>query len=485
MQSPWGRAVGASLLGLMLLRSAAEEGSRAGEPGDGTDAVLLEESLELEIVSDREAHVRYLNRTQVLTPRGVERYGVASIGYNPSVTLQNLRASVVSPAGTRVEVKKNQISDASSFASFELYSDSKQRDIHFPGVAPGSVLEYRYEEKVSNLFFLPREFLLQEEIPARSKTLTVTAPTSIPLQTKVILGAPVHTEEPRGGSVVQSWRVQDVPAFRRESDMPPDEDALPKISISPKRMVWGDVTIDAGDWNGVARWYWQLARGRMDPTDQVSASARQLVAGAQDPDEKARRLYEFLQEKITYVAIELGIGGWQPHENGQVLLHRYGDCKDKATLLIAMLRSIGLDGFPVLIRTRDAGLLRRDFVSPAFNHAIVALPRPDGYLFLDPTSESTPFGDLPWTDQGVPVLVVKADGRGDLVETPLFPPERNRRHRLVTARIIPSGDLEGTYVIDSWGQRRASIADHLGEGRSTEAEADLLAGLMADRKSVV
>src|SRR3989442_15156740 len=118
MQSPWGRAVGASLLGLMLLRSAAEEGSRAGEPGDGTDAVLLEESLELEIVSDREAHVRYLNRTQVLTPRGVERYGVASIGYNPSVTLQNLRASVVSPAGARVEAKKKQISYAPPFASF-------------------------------------------------------------------------------------------------------------------------------------------------------------------------------------------------------------------------------------------------------------------------------------------------------------------------------------------------------------------------------
>jgi transglutaminase-like putative cysteine protease len=286
--------------------------------------------------------------------------------------------------------------------------------------------------------------------------------------------SPEYTRDEQDGRVTHRWSVRDVAAYKEEPYMPPVPDVVPSLTIFLKELLWDTHRIDASTWDGIARWYWDLARDRMMPDEAVERSARELTAGAKEPDEKIRRIYEFAQGKIEYVAIELGIGGYQPHASGHVLAHRYGDCKDKATLMIAMLRSIGLTGYPVLILTRDEGDVDRDYPSDNFNHVIVAVPQPDGYLFMDPTSTTTPYGDLPWRDQGANVLVVKEDGRGDLVQTPLLPPERNRRHRLVVASIDPEGKLTGTYVIDAWGQRRSALSEFL-EAKPSEIADDLAA----------
>ncbi|HEU4401609.1 MAG TPA: DUF3857 domain-containing protein [Candidatus Polarisedimenticolia bacterium] len=443
----------------------------------GQDAVLLEENQEIEIVSPTLARVRHLERTKILTPRGAEEYGTASIFYNPSSTIRDLRAAVISPEGKRSEVKKQQIFEGAAFAGFELYSDSKHRSIDFPGAVPGATLEYSYEQEFHNLFYLPCVFLLQEEIPARLKTLTVRLPSSMSLRF-LVRGSPEYDHQETGDVVVHRWRVRDVPALRLEHDMPPSSDILPLVEIFLKEIVWDQHRIDATTWNGIARWEWDLSREKVVPTDEVAQKARDLSAGLTDPMAITRRLYEFVQKEINYVAIELGIGGYEPHQNGAVFKNRYGDCKDKATLLIAMLKAVGLRGFPVSIRTRDEGVKDRDYPTPASNHAIVAVPAEGGYLFMDPTSETTPFGDLPWVDQGANVLVVKDDGTGDLVETPTTPAEKNRIRWSVTASIGPTGDLEGSYLIDAFGQNRSEFAGFVASTKPTERE-DTLAHFMA------
>lgn len=460
---------------LCLLCAAA----RPALPGDieaGEDAVVLEDSIEIDIASETEARVRHLNRTRILTQRGADEYGQATIPLNPWITVRDVRASVTSPQGKVVPVKKQNMWEGSYFASFELFADRKHRTIDFPAAAPGTVLEYEYETQVRNLYFLPLTFGLQEEIPVRSRTITLRLPTSMGMRHLVRGTAPEYTHEEKDGRVTHRWQIHDVAAYKEERDMPPASDVVPSLSIFLKEILWDTHRIDASTWDGIARWYWDLARDRMLPDEAVSQAAREITQGVTEPDDKIRRIYEFAQGKIEYVAIALGIGGYQPHASGHVLANRYGDCKDKATLMIAMLRSIGLTGYPVLILTRDEGAVDRDYPSDDFNHVIVAVPRADGYLFMDPTSTTTPIGDLPWADQGANVLVVKDDGRGDLVQTPLLPPERNRRHRLVAAAIDSEGKLTGTYVIDAWGQRRSSLAGFL-ESKPSE-RADALAAMM-------
>jgi len=452
---------------------------RAADLEEGKDAVLLEERLDIEIVSETLARVRYSNRTKVLTAKGVDENDVASIFYYPSVTIREFHAAVISPQGKRSEVKKQWFFDGAAFASYELYADTKHRSVSFPGVVPGSTIEYEYVKEIHNLFYLQSytRFDLQEKIPVRLKVLSVRAPSSLQLRFAA-QGSPEYSKEEEDGMITSRWQVRDVPALENEVAMPPDEDVIPHVQIYMSAFNYEDRRIDANDWNGIARWSRDLSRDREVPGNEVTSKARELTAGLTDPLAKARRIYEFVQKNISYVAIELGIGGWQPHHNGDVFRNRYGDCKDKATLLIAMLKAVGVDANPVLILTRDEGLTNRDYPSSNFNHAIAALPQGDGYLFMDPTSENAPFGDLPWSDQGANVLVVKADGSGDLTQTPLFPPERNRIQWLVTATLGPDGDLEGSYTIEAFGQDRTDFAGFVAGTKPSERE-DTLARFMA------
>jgi hypothetical protein len=444
---------------------------------EGADAVILQEELEIEIRSVTNATVRYHERAKVLTKNGADQFRVASVGYQPGVEIRSLRGSVTPPSGKPLKIKKRQIFDGAAFASYELYSDSRHRSIAFTGITPGSIVEHSYELSVSNLALMPQEFRLQELLPVQLKSLTIRVPASFPLRLSVEGGSPEYERKEKGGVVTHRWRTQDVPALKLDRGTPPVSDLLPKVRMTPKQIVWGDRRIDANTWNGIAHFYWDLARDRMEPTPEVAQKARELAGSEDDVLEKTRRLYEFVQKKVNYVAIALDIGGWQPHSNGDVLRHLYGDCKDKATLLIAMLRSVDLKGFPVLIRTREAGQLDRDTPYLSFNHAIVAVPSDEGYLFMDPTSEDTPFGDLPWGDQGVSVLVVKEDGDGELMETPLFPAERNRRHITVRGQIGASGRLEGECTLEAWGQRQRYLSA-LVDARTTVRE-DVVAAIVS------
>jgi transglutaminase-like putative cysteine protease len=482
-RAPVNRALLVALLvaasGSVFAAAPATPATPAPGASAGEDAVLLEERLEIALTSPTSARVRYFNRTQVLTPRGAESYRTAVIEHGPGVTIREARGAVITPEGRRLEVRRQQIADAAAFADYALYADSMVRALTFIGLVPGATLEYSYEQELGNLFYLPRRFDLQEEIPARLKTLSLTAPAASMPRVAVVGAQPEYTHEERDGLVTQRWTVRDVGGIRQEPNLPPLADIVPHIGLYPRRIAWSGYDVDAADWAGIGRFYWTLARDRLSPSPEVAAEARRLSAGRPTPEEKTRALFEFVQGRINYVEISLDIGGYQPHANGDVLKYRYGDCKDKATLLIAMLRAVDLDALPVLIRTRDAGLLDRDNPGLVFNHAIVAIPGPDGYLFLDPTDTVTPYGDLPWMDQGVSVVIVKPDGSGELGETPLLAPERNRRQRTVTAAINDAGDLEGTYDIAAWGQERVSMAGFLdtGETRRQDLMEDVIASL--------
>src|SRR4029077_4208329 len=174
--------------------------------------------------------------------------------------------------------------------------------------------------------------------------------------------------------------------------------------------------------------------------------------------EKMLALAEFMQKDIRYVAIKLGIGGLQPHAAVETFSHRYGDCKDKATLLASMLKEIGIDSYLVIINTERGG------VTPStpphigsFNHAILAIHIPDSVtdaslvatiqhsklgrlLFFDPTDEVTPFGQLHGPLQANYALLVTPDG-GELTCLPQLLTAANVTSRTRTFTLTSHGLL--------------------------------------------
>src|SRR5262245_58634113 len=264
----------ASLVCALLLPLLGHPALRAADIEEGQDAVLLDESLQIEILSDTLARVHHSRRLKVFTGKGIEDHDRASIFYNPSVKIREFSAAVISPQGKRADVKKPYFYDGAAFASYELYADTKHRTVQFPGLVPGATVEYQYEEEIRNLMYLQwfTRFDLQEEIPVRLKTLSVEAPSSFPLRFAV-QGTPEATREEKDGKVVLRWQMRDVPALKSETWMPPDEDVVPHVQIYLRSFNFEDTQIDANDWNGIARWTRNLSRDREVPTDEVAAKA--------------------------------------------------------------------------------------------------------------------------------------------------------------------------------------------------------------------
>src|SRR5271165_1476534 len=273
----------------------------------------------------------------------------------------------------------------------------------------------------------------------------------------------------QSGNNLWQWTVSDVNAIRREADMPPVAGVAGQMIVSffP---AGGPAANGFSNWQQMGTWYLNLTNGRRDASPEIKQKVASLTASAKTQLEKMRAVATFVQNDIRYVAIELGIGGWQPHPAAEVFVHRYGDCKDKATLMASMLHEIGVDSYYVLINAERGAVTPE---TPAhvggFNHAILAIKVPDGVndpsliatiqypkygklLFFDPTNELTPFGQIGGYLQDNYGLLVAPDG-GGLVRLPTQPPAMNSIHRTAKLVLDKTGTLKGDIKETRTGDR--------------------------------
>jgi hypothetical protein len=213
-------------------------------------------------------------------------------------------------------------------------------------------------------------------------------------------------------------------------------------------------------WADMGRWETSLLRGRRDPSPEMKQKVAELTAMAPTTLAKMQAIAAFMQKDIRYVFIKLGIGGWQPHAARDVYAHRYGDCKDKATLMSAMLKEIGVDSSLIIINTTRGAVTA---TSPPyvfwFDHVILGIQLPDNVrdpslmeiynhpklgriLIFDPTSEVTPFGQLEGELQDNYGLLVTEDG-GELIHVPQLATSSSGQRRIAKLKLSPDGAVSG------------------------------------------
>jgi hypothetical protein len=226
------------------------------------------------------------------------------------------------------------------------------------------------------------------------------------------------------------------------------------------------------DWDGVGMWLGHLYSGRMDASEAIKQEVNVLIAGKSTQLAKMQAIAAFVQHDIRYVAIELGIGGWQPHAAPDVFSHRYGDCKDKATLMRTMLSQIAIDSYHVGINTERGSVASDTPAHNAFNHVILAIKLPNEVndpsliaviphpklgriLFFDPTNELIPFGQIGGYLQANYGLLVTPTG-GELVELPQQPSLMNSVNRVAKLTLDATGTLKGEVREVRMGERASS-----------------------------
>ncbi|MBC7187650.1 MAG: DUF3857 domain-containing protein [Calditrichaeota bacterium] len=407
------------------------------EPGDA-EAVVLADEGKVEVSGEWQMGFTLFERhriVKILNRRG-ERFANVAVPYGADSRVELLQARCISPQGEISVVEPKKVYDVNLYPSFVFYSDQRAKLFAVPGIEPGSVVEYRYRVRTPTRSF-GHSWVFQEDVPVLRSRFTLLAPGEWELIYRVhgLALEPHVTRAPAGFKATYVWEAKDIPPLSRELSMPPPRECFARVELSPAGMK---------TWNDVATWYHGLAAPQMKATKQVSRLASTLIAGCETEMDKLKALATWVRDNVRYLAVEIGIGGFQPHAAQEVLANRYGDCKDMATLLCAMAASVGIEADQVLVSTWQNGVPDTSLPSPFhFNHAMVFVPAiGDSGLWVDPTDKGTPFGSLPWYDQGVFVLHVKGDGTGSVRRTPRRPASENQTVERWHARIDEQGSAE-------------------------------------------
>ena len=375
-----------------------------------------------------------------------------TVSYAPSrEDVEILTAEQIRPNGQVIRAASIR-DDGRRGKTMGMYVDQRFKVITFGDLAPGDTIHiaYRIDSRGENMFggFFGDVQAVQGYLPKRDVRYTVTAPSTRPLYHATIrLPDPEVKKTPKQFTL--AWQLPQVDSLKYEPLAPPYPGVGRLLTVS---------TYDA--WDTLGRWYARLFREQLELDESARAAGHAAVAGIEDPAEKVRRLYAYVVKNTRYVGIELGIHGWKPYKAAEVHRRRYGDCKDKSTLLSALLRDNGIDATITLVRTADRGRLPPDHATMwAFNHAITYVPELDWYL--DPTAEFNGSGELPDQDQGAMALIVHPDGRTKLTTLPVSEPRENLNASTYEARLSRDGRLQMKGEERFFGARAAELRREL------------------------
>ncbi len=418
------------------------------EPERG--AVVLEESTRIEFDAQgrtqRRVHLIYYIRNA----DGVESNDSLSVSYTPWYQSKPLvKARVIDAAGKVHPLDPTTLNDAPALEyDTDIYSDRRVLSAPLPAIAAGVVVEYEYVVEDKQQFFAAgtSHFVgLSNSAPSHRITLEVTAPVGLPLLTKSALlpeGALVVSE----AKGMRTWKVVLDPAPKTRRILP----LLPSnVATNP---FFGVTT--GKSWQSVATAYQKVVEEQVANADLASLgpllppeTAREKVI-----DTWVRRIHE----KVRYVGIELGDGSLVPRKPGETLKRQYGDCKDKAALLVAALRAQGIRAHVALLQAGSGTDVERELPGLGeFNHAIAYVPG-EKPLWIDVTAENFRVGALPEGDQGRLALVADA-GTTELLKIPVAAMDDNwlRYTRQVTMQ--DGKPARFSEVIESGGANEAEL----------------------------
>jgi TonB family protein len=361
-------------------------------------------------------------RMRVQTPAGLTKAGQLVFEYNASNEKIEIRSvKVTKPNGSVITAGPSAVQDLSAPVAREapMYTDARQKHVTVPGLAVGDIVEYDVVITIEPL--LPGQFWQTWNFISNAVSLDEQFELDVPhdrlLKIKASPGVDSSVRD-EGDRRIYHWSTSTL-QYSVQADLAKkfnfDVRALLQGPLPPPGRTIMFSTFQS--WGEVGTWYSNLERERRIPTAAVRAQADEIVRGQSTEFDKARALYGWVSQNIRYVSLSFGVGRYQPHAAEEVLQNRYGDCKDKTTLLEAMFEAEGLHGLPVLINSKAE--IDPDVPTPLqFDHAFTFVSFDGHDYWLDPTPGVSPFGYLLPQLRGKNALVASAGSKSELQTTP-------------------------------------------------------------------
>src|SRR5882724_1390388 len=426
------------------VRQAGQQQTKSDYPAKVTTLTLLREE-RLSVDPDGKRVMTERRATKIL--RSSPRAPIAWREYNTKAgKIRDFHAWLLLPSGKEIEYGKDRILDVSMTNDKTPYDEERAKMIECDKDAPpGSVFAYEAVEEESTIF-TTHPYFFQESAPVLLSRFVLALPAGWEAR-GTIFNHPDIQPQVEGSTL--TWELRDLAWISDEEEHSPRfASVAPRLGVTYFPTSGGKADlVPLKDWGRVSSWHATFADPAAEATPSIHAKCDELIGHAKTELDKIRAIAGFVQQ-TNYVSVDLNVmhgGGYIPRPASQTLSRNYGDCKDKAALMRALLKAAGVDSYEVAIYSGDRNFVRREWPTPMqFNHAIIAvkvspetkLPtvvdvaRLGRLLIFDPTDPITPVGGLPREEQGSYALVI-ASSDGDLVKMPELPLASNRIERSV------------------------------------------------------
>jgi len=449
-----------------LIREAGE-----GDEYPGASVLVVLDQTRVEVMDSGLSHVRQQTLFKILKPQGASEMKVLTFGYDPQSAYVEIRsAKIIRKNGKVEELNLSTVTDYPAPAR-AIYWGAREKMLPVGRLGVGDGLAVRFYRKGYTYALLQQDEAgddsryippmkghfydivpFYSRRPVKMKRYEVTIPRDKELQYEFYNGEARHFARVEDDRVRYFWEKPDIAAFKPEPNQVSPSDVAPKLLLST-----------SPDWTAKSLWFHRVNEdfGSFEFNDEIKAKVDEIVAGTNDPWEKISRLTHWVAEEIRYSGISMGEGeGFTLHPGTMTFRDRCGVCKDKAGMLVTMLRAAGFISYPAMTM---AGSRIDRIPADQFNHSVTVVKVDGEYHLLDPTW--VPGVRELWSsaEQQQEYLMGIPEG-ADLMSTPISPAENHYLYYTIDSRVEADGSLTADVRIEAEGQSDSGVRRSLGFG---------------------
>lgn len=439
---------------------------------EDANSVVRFENYAIDIKSQREMIISYQTAVTIYNDLGDEHANL-TIYYDKRRTINDVKATVYDSKGAIVKkIKKSDFKDYSAFDGISLFNDNRLIHYNHIPISYPYTIYFEYEINTSNTAFIP-DWILNGSYSqsVKSAKFSLKYPPIITLfkSEENFKGFEITKVEKLG---FLSYEIKDLAALKREPHTPALYDFLPTVKFGIGKFNLEGVDGEALNWKEFGKWYYDnLIQNTLELPEATKLKIKSLTANASDPVEKAKIVYEYVQSKVRYISVQVGIGGFKPMFASDVDRLGYGDCKALTNYTAALLKEVGVASYHTLIFGGDKRSLNKSIASPQGNHMILYVPIANQDIWLECTSQKDPFAEIGSFTDDRDALVLSPDG-GVIKHTKIYKTEDNLQTTKGNFTIDSDGNITADVYIESTGTQYND--NLLGNDGKNQKELDII-----------
>lgn len=424
---------------------------------ENADAIVRLDQTDIIISSQRSMNIKTQRVITVLNKKGLGAINAFEY-YDNKSSVKAIEAIVYDDFGNEIKrIKRKDFKDQSASGGGTLFSDNRVVYLDYTPVNYPFTIIFQSEIATSNTAFIPKWYPVSEfYVSVEKSILNVSYPDNLGFKKKEINFSNFNIQKTTDTTTRLSYSTSNILALKSEPNAPQSL-VFPKLIMGLEIFNLEGIDGNATSWTEFGKWWNnKILEGKNEISEETKNKMLRLVGEEKDPIKKAKLIYNYVQQKVRYVSIQEGIGGWMPMPAKDVDRLGYGDCKALSNYTKALLDAVGVQSFYTKVYgDRYKTDIISDFVSQQGNHIILAIPNGENYTFLECTSQDDPFGyQANFTDDR-DVLIIKPEG-GEIVRTKNYEDKENVQNSVGTYSLSENGNFTGKIEIISEGTQYGS-----------------------------